>query len=115
MVRCRRWVSFVLLVFASGLALAQKKQDLLANFTGPVTSITKSDIAIQGDGDNALVFSVSHRTKFFRNSKPVSRNDIRPGDVVTIQSGEDPTGHPSAITVTVAPAAAPSRPAQLSR
>ena len=101
---------FAALSLAAGCAFAQttNKSDLLANFTGTVVSITKSDIALQGDAGNALVFSVSRHTKFLRAGKSVGRGDIHPGDPVSIQAGEDPTGHPSAITVTVVPPGKPN-------
>ena len=77
-----------------------------AVFTGTVSSITKSDLAIQADGGNVLSFSILHKTKFFRNGKAAKWSDVHAGDTVTIQAGEDPTGHPSAITVTIGKPAA---------
>jgi hypothetical protein len=73
---------------------------LAAVFVGKVTSITKSDLGIQAEGGNVLSFSILHKTKFMKDGKAIKRTDIHSGDDVTIQAGEDPTGHPSAITVT---------------
>ncbi|MGA2184977.1 MAG: hypothetical protein ABSH47_18315 [Bryobacteraceae bacterium] len=74
---------------------------LEAVFTGTVTSVTKSDLGIQADGGNVLSFSILHKTRFLKDGKTVKRSDVHAGDTVTIHAGEDPTGHPAAITVTV--------------
>jgi hypothetical protein len=74
---------------------------LEAVFTGTVTSISKSDLGLQADGGNTLSFSILHKTRFLKDGKTVKRADVRTGDTVTIQAGEDPTGHPAAITVTI--------------
>jgi hypothetical protein len=72
-----------------------------AVFTGTVTSITKSDLGIQAEGGNVLSFSILHKTKFLKDGKTVKWSDFHNGNMVTIQAGEDPTGHPAAITVTL--------------
>jgi hypothetical protein len=74
---------------------------LAAVFTGAVTSVTKSDIGIQAEGGNVLSFSILHKTRFLKDGKSAKRSDVHTGDTVTIQAGEDPTGHPAAITVTI--------------
>jgi len=74
---------------------------LQAVFVGTVTSVTKSDLGIQADGGNVLSFSILHKTKFLKDGKEIKRADVHTGDTVTIHAGEDPTGHPAAITVTV--------------
>jgi hypothetical protein len=74
---------------------------LEAVFTGTVTSVTRSDLGIQADGGNVLSFSILHKTKFLKDGKEARRSDVHTGDTVTIQAGEDPTGHPAAITVTL--------------
>ncbi len=74
---------------------------LEANFSGKVTSITKSDLGIQAEGGNVISFSILHKTKFLKDGKAIKRSDVQTGDTVTIQAGEDATGHPAAITVTV--------------
>jgi hypothetical protein len=85
---------------------------LAAVFVGKVTSITKSDLGIQADGGNVLSFSILHKTKFMKDGKAIKRTDIHAGDDVTIQAGEDPTGHPSAITVTFGKPPAPKDDSQ---
>jgi hypothetical protein len=74
---------------------------LEAVFTGTVTSVTKSDLGLQADGGNVLSFSILHKTRFLKDGKTVKRSDVHTGDTVTVQAGQDPTGHPAAITVTI--------------
>ena len=87
---------------ASGpLAPSSGSSALEAAFSGTVTSITKSDLGIQADGGNVLSFSILHKTKFLKDGKTVKWSNVHTGDTVSIQAGEDPTGHPAAITVTI--------------
>jgi hypothetical protein len=79
---------------------------LQAVFTGTVTSLTRSDLSLQAEGGNTLVFSILRKTRFVKDSKPAKRADIHTGDTVTIQAGEDPDGHPAALTVTIGKPAA---------
>ena len=90
----------LVLAFALLLGMAARA-DLQAVFTGTVTSVTKSDLGIQADGGNVLSFSILHKTRFLKDGKTVKRSDVHAGDTVTIHAGEDPTGHPAAITVTI--------------
>jgi hypothetical protein len=78
-----------------------KGTSLEAVFTGTVTSVTKSDLGIQADNGNVLSFSILHKTQFLKDGKAAKRSDVHAGDTVTIQAGEDPTGHPAALTVTI--------------
>jgi len=73
---------------------------LEAVFVGTVNSVTKSDLQIQADNGNVLSFSILHKTRFMKDGKSIKRTDLHNGDTVTIQAGEDPTGHPAAMTVT---------------
>jgi hypothetical protein len=74
---------------------------LAAVFVGKVTSVTKNDLGVQAEGGNVLSFSILHKTKFVKDGKTIKRADVHTGDTVTIQAGEDPTGHPAALTVTI--------------
>jgi len=71
-------------------------------FTGIVATVTRSDLAIRSDdGGNVISFSILHKTRFVKDGRRVDRSAVHPGDAVTIEASEDPTGHPSAITVTI--------------
>jgi hypothetical protein len=71
-------------------------------FTGVVATVTKTDLAIRSDdGGNVISFSILHKTRFVKDGKKVDRSAVHPGDAVTVEASEDPTGHPSAITVTI--------------
>ena len=71
-------------------------------FSGVVATVTKSDLAIRSDDDpNVMSFSILHKTRFMKDGKKVDRSAVHPGDFVTIDASLDPTGHPSAITVTI--------------
>jgi len=70
-------------------------------FTGVVATVTKTDLAIRSGDDNAMSFSILRKTRFIKDGRRVERSDVHPGDTVTIEASEDPTGHPSAITVTI--------------
>jgi hypothetical protein len=80
---------------------------LEAVFTGTVTSVTKSDLGLQAEGGNTLSFSIFRKTRFLKDGKTVKRTDVHTGDTVTIQAGEDPDGHPAALTVTIVTVAEP--------
>ena len=95
------------LILGIFLALATMVASLADNnpspvFTGTVATVTKSDLAIRSDDDgNVISFSIFHRTRFVKDGKKADRSAVHPGDTVTIEASEDPTGHPSAITVTI--------------
>ncbi|HTP88986.1 MAG TPA: hypothetical protein VMJ34_18675 [Bryobacteraceae bacterium] len=90
-----------LIGFVLSWGMAAGADPITAVFTGTVTSVTKSDLALKAEGDNVLSFSILHKTRFLKDGKPAKRSDVRPGDTVTVQAGEDPDGHPAALTVTI--------------
>ena len=97
----RRLAQGILLMLAmTGAALADTTPSPV--FTGVVATVTRSDLAIRSDdGGNEMSFSILRKTRFVKDGKRVDRSAVHPGDVVTIEASEDPTGHPSAITVTI--------------
>ena len=97
----------LLIVFAFALcAFAQydepmplKVPGIPAELHGTIHTISKKEITLNRGDQNVMPFSITHKTRFFKDGKEVKWKAFQPGDGVTIQALEDFPGHFSALVV----------------
>ncbi|HTQ55376.1 MAG TPA: hypothetical protein VMI94_13000 [Bryobacteraceae bacterium] len=92
---------FVLMVTPCVAALAQ--QAPLASFTGTVREITSTSLTLTRTDQEDMEISCTHKTHYFSGSKKIRREDIKPGDRVTVETKLDLYMKPEAVNVRLLP------------
>jgi hypothetical protein len=85
-----------------GKARPGPTEKIAAVIDGKIHTLTKKEISLDREGENVMVFSVGHKTKFLRDGKQADWKSFHAGDEVSIQADEDFPGHFAALTVSTA-------------
>jgi hypothetical protein len=78
---------------------AQIIEQPLATFHGVVQKIDAKKIELQDSDSNTLQFVCTHKTRYFVGSKKIKSTDLKPGDLVSIETKRFPDGELEAINV----------------
>lgn len=95
----------LLLMFcvAGAAALAQEVQQPLASFTGTVRQINSTTLTLARPDEDDLEVSCTHKTHYFSGSRKIKREEIKPGDRVSVETKLDLYLKPEAVNVRVLP------------
>jgi hypothetical protein len=99
--RLRPFVLGALFVLLACCAQAQKKEEVVLQFTGVLKGLTKSQIVIEPDPDNSMTFIRSRRTRIFDGGKETDGAGIKPGTPVGVECVMRMNGDLEALKVTV--------------
>jgi len=88
-----------------GAACAQQVGQPLANFTGTVRRITATDLTLSRPEQEDLDISCTHKTHYYSGSKRIKREQVKPGDRVSVDTKLDLYLKPEAVNVRVLPPA----------
>ena len=94
---------FVLLCALCVGAFAQEVQPPLASFTGTVRAINSTTLTLARPDQDDLDISCTHRTHYYSGSQKIKREQIKPGDRVSVETKLDPYLKPEAVNVRVLP------------
>ena len=78
---------------------AQIIEQPLATFHGVVQKIDAKKIELQDAESNTLQFVCTHKTRYFAGSRKIKASDIKPGDLLSIETKRFPDGELEAINV----------------
>jgi hypothetical protein len=70
-----------------------------ADLHGKIHTISKKEITLDRGDENVMPFSITRKTRFFKEGKEVKWKAFQRGDEVTIEALEDFPGHFSALVV----------------
>jgi len=85
-------------LFALSLLL-QTNSVPLADFTGKVHGVTKTDITIETEQGNLVEFTINRKTTIHRNGKKATPADLKTGDPVTVEAKEEILGYLVAVHI----------------
>ena len=87
------------LVLIATLTAAAQFPVPLATFTGTVHAMDGKTLTVEDADAKTLQFFCTHRTRYFDGSKKIKSSDIKPGDVVSVESKPAPDGELEAVNV----------------
>ncbi|MGA2592851.1 MAG: hypothetical protein ABSH32_23305 [Bryobacteraceae bacterium] len=93
----------VLLCAVSAVVYAQEVQPPLASFTGTVRHMDASTLTLARTDEDDLVILCNRKTRYYSGSKKIKRDDIKPGDRVSVETTLDPLLKPEAVNVRLLP------------
>ena len=71
----------------------------LATFTGTVHAMDGKTLAVEDADAKTLQFFCTHKTRYFDGAKKIKGSDIKPGDVVSVESKAALDGELEAVNV----------------
>jgi hypothetical protein len=92
-----------LLCAACAVAFAQEIAAPPASFTGTVRQIKSTMLTLARPDQDDLEISCTHKTHYFSGSKKIKREEIKPGNRVSVETKLDLYLKPEAATVRVLP------------
>lgn len=98
-------ILMLMLCAAGALGLAQDALPL-ASFTGTVKEIKSTTLRLVRDNEEMEV-SCTHKTHYYAGAKKIKREEIKPGDRVTVETKLDLYLKPEAVNVRLLPAETP--------
>jgi len=93
----------LLLCAVSAAVYAQDAQPPLASFTGTVRHMDASTITLARPDEDDLAILCTRKTRYFSGSKKIKREDIKPGDRVSVETTLDLLLKPEAVNVRLLP------------
>jgi len=91
----------LLLCLACTAAFAQQVEQPLASFTGTVREIKSTTLRLARPDQDDLEISCTHNTRYYNGEQKISRNKIKPGDRVSVETKLDLYLKPEAVNVRV--------------
>jgi hypothetical protein len=92
-----------LLCAACAVAFAQEIAAPPASFTGTVRQIKSTMLTLARPDQDDLEISCTHKTRYFSGSKKIKREEIKPGNRVSVETKLDLYLKPEAVNVRVLP------------
>jgi len=80
-------------------ASAQEVQPPLASFTGTVRQVTSTTLTLARPDQDDLDISCTHKTHYYSGSQKIKRENIKPGDRVSVETKLDLYLKPEAVNV----------------
>jgi len=84
-------------------AFAQDVHLPLASFTGAVRQINSTTLTLSRPDQDDLDISCTHKTHYYAGSQKIKREQIKPGDRVTVETRLDLYLKPEAVNVRLLP------------
>lgn len=89
----------LLLCCACAGAFAQQAELPLASFTGTVRQINSTTLTLARPDEDDLDISCTRKTHYFNGSRKIRREEIKPGDRVSVETKLDLYLKPEAVNV----------------
>ena len=91
----------LLLLLTLGLTISAQiiDENVLANFSGKLRTLTHKDLSIETEDGNELVFWVTHGTRFERDGSSAAAKDFHIGEDVTVRAEATLKGGKIAVVV----------------
>jgi hypothetical protein len=89
----------LLLCGASVGAFAQQIAPPLASFTGTVRQINSTTLTLARQDQEDLDISCTHGTHYYNGAQKIKRENIKPGDRVSVETKLDPYLKPEAVNI----------------
>ena len=74
-----------------------------ATFSGAVHGVSKKQLTIETTAGNLLDFEINRKTRVLRDKKPISIEDLKIGDPVSIEARQEMARFLVAVTITAQP------------
>jgi uncharacterized protein YdeI (BOF family) len=88
-----------LLCAVCAVALAQQAGQPLASFTGAVRQIDSTTLTLARQDQDDLDISCTHNTHYYSGAQKIKRQEIKPGDRVSVETKLDLYLKPEAVNV----------------
>jgi hypothetical protein len=99
--RLRPFALAALLVILACCAHAQKREEVVLQFSGVLKTLTKSQVVIEPDPDNSMIFIRTRRTRILEGGKETDGAGIKQGTPVAVECVIRMNGELEALSVTV--------------
>lgn len=96
----KAWLLVILVAAVAGFA---QEQQPLASFTGTVRQIDSSTLTLARPDEEDLEIYCGRKTRYFSGSRRIKREEVKPGDRVSVETKLDLNLKPEAVNVRVLP------------
>ncbi|MFN7993230.1 MAG: hypothetical protein U0Q18_06500 [Bryobacteraceae bacterium] len=88
----------LVLICAAGLLWSWQAEPV-ASFTGTVKHLDSGTLTLSRPDEDDMDILCTHKTRYYSGSKKIKRDQIKVGDLVSVDTTLDPTRKPEAVNV----------------